>query len=85
MSTVRITLYSRPDCHLCETMRDIVVPLAHEMGASFDEVDVDEDPAIAARYDLEVPVLCVNGEKAFSIRVGAAELRRHLQKVARSA
>ena len=65
-------------------MRDIVVPVAHEMGASFEEVDADADPAIAARYDLEIPVLCVNGEKAFSVRVGAGELRRHLKAVARA-
>jgi hypothetical protein len=84
VSTMQITLYSRRDCHLCETMRAVVVPVAHEMGASFEEVDADADPAIAARYDLEIPVLCVNGEKAFSIRVTAARLRRHLSEVARA-
>jgi hypothetical protein len=41
-------------------------------------VDVDADPAIAARYDLEIPVLCVDGEKVFSISVTAARLRHHL-------
>lgn len=84
MSTVRITLYSRPGCHLCETMREVVVPVAREMGASFEEVDADADPAIAAQYDLEIPVLCVNGRKAFSIGVTAARLRRHLRAVARA-
>jgi glutaredoxin len=78
VSTVRITLYSRPECHLCEAMRDVALPVAREMGATFEEVDVDADPVVAARYDLEVPVLCVNGEKAFSIRVTPALLRRRL-------
>jgi hypothetical protein len=84
VSTVRITLYSRPDCHLCETMREVVLPVAQEMGASFEEVDADADPGIAARYDLEIPVLCVNGEKAFSIRVTPAALRRRLREAARA-
>ena len=75
---MRITLYSRPDCHLCEAMRDVAEPMAREMGATFEEVDVDADPAVAARWDLEVPVLCVNGEKAFSIRVTPRGLRRRL-------
>ena len=78
MSTVRITLYSRPECHLCEAMREVAQTLAEEMGATFEEVDVDADPAVAARYDLEIPVLCVNGEKAFSVRVTPAALRRRL-------
>ena len=78
MSTVRITLYSRPGCHLCEAMRDVAVAVARERGATFEEVDVDEDPVVAAQYDLEVPVLCVNGTKAFSIRVTPDLLRQRL-------
>ena len=78
MSTVRITLYSRPGCHLCEAMRDVAVAVARERGATFEEVDVDEDPVVAALYDLEVPVLCVNGTKAFSIRVTPKLLRQRL-------
>ena len=78
MSTVRITLYSRPGCHLCEAMRDVAVAVARERGATFEEVDVDDDPVVAAQYDLEVPVLCVNGAKAFSIRVTPERLRQRL-------
>ena len=78
MSTVRITLYSRPGCHLCEAMRDVAVVVARERGATFEEVDVDDDPVAAAQYDLEVPVLCVNGTKAFSISVTPKLLRQRL-------
>jgi glutaredoxin len=77
---VRITLYSRPGCHLCEEMRKTTEPIAREYGAVFEEVDVDDDSAIAARFDLEVPVLCVDGEKAFSIRVTPAALRNRLAR-----
>jgi hypothetical protein len=78
VSTVRITLYSRPECHLCEAMRDVAVVVARETGAMFEEVCVDADPVAAARWDLEIPVLCVNGEKAFSVSVTPAALRRRL-------
>jgi hypothetical protein len=64
-------------------MRDVALPVAREMGASFDEVDVDEDAEIAAKYDLEIPVLCVNGEKAFSVRVSPASLRQRLAREGR--
>jgi glutaredoxin len=80
VSTVRITVYSRPGCHLCEAMRDVAVPVANEVGATFEEVDVDADPAIAAAYDLEVPVLCIDGVKAFSIRVTPALLRERVRR-----
>ena len=80
---MEITLYSRSGCHLCEVMRDVALPIAREIGATFEEVDVDADPAIAAKYDLEVPVLCVNGEKAFSVRVTPKGLRDHLERAGR--
>ncbi len=75
---MRITLYSRPGCHLCEAMREVAIPVAREVGAVFEELDVDADPVAAARWDLEIPVLCIDGEKAFSIEVSPATLRRRL-------
>jgi hypothetical protein len=80
VSTVRMTLYSRPGCHLCEEMRDVALAVAREVGATFEEMDVDADPALAARYDLEIPVLCVDGVKAFSIRVTSERLRARLRE-----
>ncbi len=80
MSTVRITVYSRPGCHLCEAMRDVAVTVARETAATFEELDVDDDPAIAAMYGLEVPVLCIDGVKAFSVRVTPALLRERVRR-----
>jgi hypothetical protein len=74
-----MTLYSRPGCHLCEEMRDVALAVAREAGATFEEMDVDADPALAARYDLEIPVLCIDDVKAFSIRVTPARLRARVR------
>jgi hypothetical protein len=41
-------------------------------------VDVDTDPALVAAYGDEVPVLCVEGRKAFAVRVEAGPLRTRL-------
>jgi hypothetical protein len=59
-------------------MRAVVAPIARELGAVLDEMVVDDDPAAAARYDLEIPVLCIDGVKAFSLRVSPAALRARL-------
>jgi hypothetical protein len=77
---VQLTLYSRPGCHLCEEMHAVAATVAGEMGMRFEAIDVDTDPVLAARYDLEIQVLCVNGEKAFSVRVSAAALRARLER-----
>jgi glutaredoxin len=77
---IRLTLYSRSDCHLCHTMRAVVEAVGREVPLLLEEVDVDRDAALAAAYGEEVPVLCVNGRKAFKYRVDPAALRARLAR-----
>ena len=77
---IRLTLYGRTDCHLCEAMRAVVERVAREVPLVLEEVDVDTDPALAAAYGAEVPVLCIDGRKAFTLRVDAAALRARLAR-----
>jgi hypothetical protein len=80
----RLLLYSRPGCHLCEEMKAVVLPLAREIGAGVDEVNIETDAALEAQYGQEIPVLLVNGRKAFKYRVTERELRLRLQREARA-
>jgi glutaredoxin len=77
---IRLTLYGRADCHLCHDMRAAVDAVARELPVAVEEVDVDTDPALAAAYGAEVPVLCVNGRKAFKYRVDVPTLRARLAR-----
>jgi Glutaredoxin-like domain (DUF836) len=80
---IRLTLYSRADCHLCHDMRAVVDAVARDVPLVLDEVDVDGDPALVAAYGAEVPVLAVNGRKAFKYRVDPATLRARLAREVR--
>ena len=53
----RLTLLTRAYCHLCDTMRDALLPLARAHGAIVVECDVDADPALETTYGDRVPVL----------------------------
>ena len=77
---IRLTLYSRADCHLCHEMRAVVAAVGRELPLQVEDVDVDGDPALAAAHGDEVPVLFVNGRKAFKYRVDAAALRERLRR-----
>src|SRR5437870_4702049 len=78
MSVGRLTLYSRPGCHLCDDMKAVVDPVARQLGWVVDEVDISGDATLEAQFGTEIPVLMVNGRKAFKYRVGAGELRQRL-------
>jgi hypothetical protein len=45
-----------------------------------EEIDVDQSPELKERYGAEVPVLLINGRKAFKYRAAAADLRKKLRE-----
>ncbi len=77
----RVVLYVREGCHLCEAARDVVVPLAAEVGTRVREVDIDTGPDAAEltdRYGELVPVVTVDGVQQGYWRIDAGRVRRAL-------
>ena len=60
-AAARVTLYSRPGCHLCEAARESVDRVASALGLEWEDVDVDTDPELARRHAEEIPVVLVDG------------------------
>ena len=82
---MRITLITRGDCHLCDDMAAVIDHVAPSFAAEVEVRDVDADPALSARYSDEVPVLLIDGRKAFKYRVSAPALERRLRAERRRA
>ena len=74
----RVTLYGRPGCHLCDEARTVVAAVCAELGESFEEVSIDDDPELAVRFAHEVPVTFVDGSQHDFWRVDPARLRSAL-------
>jgi hypothetical protein len=53
---MKLTLYGRPECHLCEALVSELVPLLRD-GITIETVDVDSSVALERRYGLRIPVL----------------------------
>ena len=77
-----ITLYTRKDCCLCEEMKEVIRKVAGEISFEMKEIDVDTAPDLQEKYGQEVPVLFINGRKAFKYRVTIRELKKRLRKEA---
>ena len=58
---MRLTLYTRRGCHLCDDMLIELELLGQRQTLHVDVVDVDRDPALQARYGAAVPVLMQAG------------------------
>jgi len=74
----RVVLYGAAGCHLCERARETVVALRDELGFELNEVLIDGDPDLEARYRELLPVVEIDDEQAFVYFVPPAALRRRL-------
>jgi len=74
-----LLLYTRKDCCLCEEMKSTVRRVADRVPFALEEIDVDTSPALQEEYGNEVPVLFINGRKAFKYRLTARELEKILK------
>ncbi len=75
-----IVIYSRRECHLCEEAKAAIAPIAGKRGIEVDVVDIDTNRELQQAYGLEVPVVFVNGRKAFKYRVDPKRLEELLDR-----
>jgi glutaredoxin len=74
----RVTLYSRPGCHLCEEARAVIERVCADLGETYDEVSIDDDEELARRFGEEIPVTFVDGRQHDFWRVSEERLRAAL-------
>jgi glutaredoxin len=78
---IRLTLYSRNYCHLCEEMIAILRRLQAELRFELEIVDVDSAPELERRYGEKVPVLTRGGEEICQYRLDPAVFAEYLAKI----
>ena len=77
---MRVVLYSREGCHLCETARAVIVAERSRSAFAFEEVDIETSDELVRKYGIRIPVVTVDGDERFEIEVDpvafAAAVRR---------
>jgi len=76
----RITLLSRPGCHLCDEARSIIERVATDLGVSFEERDITLSADDLAQYSEMIPVTFVDGVQHDFWRVSEERLRAALRR-----
>jgi glutaredoxin len=73
---MKVTLYTRAGCHLCDEVKQVIESVGQRIRFEYEEFD--SDPQLQLLYNEEVPVVLIDGRKAFKFRVTAAELQKKL-------
>jgi hypothetical protein len=76
----KLTLYSRPECHLCEAFLADLEPLL-PAEVTVETVDVDSSVTLERRYGLRIPVLVAGEEEVSGYPLDQERVRRYLESI----
>jgi hypothetical protein len=73
-----VVVYHAAGCHLCERALDVVNQAHEELRFTLEVVDIDGDAALESAYRESIPVVEIDGARAFTYFVPPAALRARL-------
>lgn len=77
MGLRKITIYGKPDCHLCDVAADVVQKVVgNNIAVLIEKVDITEDIGLLEKYKNDIPVVAVDGVEAFKHHVDPQKLAR---------
>lgn len=74
-----VVVYSRAGCCLCDVVKETLTALDGRADFQWREVDIDADEELRRKYNDEVPVVMIDGRKAFKYRMTEREFLRALK------
>jgi glutaredoxin len=77
--SAQVVVYTGRGCHLCDEAKALLERERERLGFELTEVDITGDPELERAYREQIPVVLVDGRKAFKFRVDPAELERRVR------
>ena len=78
-SIPKVCVYHAADCHLCERALAKVRDFRNELDFELEEIAIDGDPELEARYRELIPVVEIEGAQVFTHYVHNEAFRRRLK------
>jgi len=78
-ATATLTVYSKPDCHLCAEAMTVLRRLREELGFALQELDITAEEALHRAYFERIPVVVLDGEELCEYFVDEALVRERLE------
>lgn len=76
---MKIVVYGRPDCHLCDEALDAVEAIVSGLeGVEVDSVDIEQDDELMRLMLERIPVVVADGETVSELVFDPASLRSRL-------
>ncbi len=73
-----VILYTRQGCHLCHVVQQTLQEMEATADFRWQLIDIDTDPVLRERFNEEVPVVFIDGRKAFKYHMEPQQFLRVL-------
>jgi len=83
MGLPEIIVYSKPDCCLCDEVKEQLKKLQELHEFAWREINILDDPADFERFQFEIPVVFIDGQKAFKYHLDEKRFVRLLESAGR--
>lgn len=74
MPAARVLVYTKPGCHLCDDMLDLLRAVLRGSGVEVDERNIVVDLDTYDRYKHDIPVLTIDGREVARHRITESAL-----------
>jgi glutaredoxin len=80
-----LTLYTKPDCTLCDEARTALERVRERMPFELEVIDISANAGLAERYGERIPVVLVDGKEAWEYVIDERDLESRLDAAAGAA
>ena len=77
-----VIVYTRPGCHLCDDLKEVILSAGCNELFTFDEINIDGDADLYQRYRYDIPVVTINGVEKFMHRMSQEEFTAAIRAAA---
>jgi len=78
---IHVEIYTRPGCHLCDEAKVVIDRVRLRFPFAFHIINIETDPDLEETYREQIPVVLINGNKAFKYHVDERELEKKVKKL----
>jgi glutaredoxin len=75
-----VEIYSKPDCHLCDVAKETIDEVRKNTPFHLIVTDITRKPELFHQYQHQIPVIFINGKKAFKYTIDKKDFLKKLRE-----
>jgi len=76
---LKVEIFSKPDCHLCNVAKDIIFDISKEINLEIKVTDITSNNELFEKFKYDIPVIYINNKIAFKHKVDKDEFIRKIK------